>query len=210
MKKIKLYNKNIFNCIIKMSENIIHQITLDCLINKDVYDKHQLKDNKMKINKKDKKFYRKRILNLTRELLLSDKENGQGQEKNESNITPDLLYAFNNYVKTCINNFKTIDKNDIIQEDYKAIDLLCNIPHDLEVEFKNVEVKTLEDNKLFMRSIKTKNYLDDFVKYKYIKKEEDMILPKMKDINLKEPNLRNKGIKKKENIPIIYDENTQK
>ena len=166
----------------------------------------------MKINKKDKKFYRKRILNLTRELLLSDKHNenqGENEIENEPIIPPDLLYAFNNYVKSCINNFKTIDKNDIIQEEYKAINASKNESY-LEIELKELEDKTLEDNKLFMRSIKTKNYLDDFVKYKYIKKEEDMILPKMKDINLKEPNLRNKGIKKKENIPIIYDQNTQK
>jgi hypothetical protein len=196
-----------------MSEKLVHQITLDCLINKEIFDKHKSIEKTMKINKKDKKFYRKRILNLTRELLLSDKnkENQvENENENKSIIPPDLLYAFNNYVKTCISNFKTIDKNDIIQEEYNAIDLSCNVHNDLEVELKNIEVKTQEDNKLFMRSIKTKKYLDDFVKYKYIKKEEDMILPKMKDINLKEPNLRNKGIKKKENIPIIYDENTQK
>lgn len=195
-----------------MSDKLVHQITLDCLINKEIFNKQKSIEKKMKINKKDKKFYRKRILNLTRELLLSDKHNenqGENEIENEPIIPPDLLYAFNNYVKSCINNFKTIDKNDIIQEEYKAINASKNDTY-LEVEIKELEDKTLEDNKLFMRSIKTKNYLDDFVKYKYIKKEEDMILPKMKDINLKEPNLRNKGIKKKENIPIIYDQNTQK
>ena len=195
-----------------MSDKLVHQITLDCLINKEIFNKQKSIEKKMKINKKDKKFYRKRILNLTRELLLSDKHNenqGENEIENEPIIPPDLLYAFNNYVKSCINNFKTIDKNDIIQEEYKAINASKNESY-LEIELKELEDKTLEDNKLFMLSIKTKNYLDDFVKYKYIKKEEDMILPKMKDINLKEPNLRNKGIKKKENIPIIYDQNTQK
>ena len=189
-----------------MSQSLVNQITLDCLINKEIFDKHKSIEKNMKLNKKDKKFYRKRILNLTRELLLSDKEN-----ENKNIIPPDLLYAFNNYVKTCINNFKTIDKNDIIQEEYKAIDLSNNDSYlEFDFELKELQDKTVEDNKLFMRSIKTKNYLDDFVKYKYIKKEEDIILPKMKDINLKEPNLRNKGIKKKENIPIIYDENKEK
>ena len=191
-----------------MSDKLVHQITLDCLINKEIFNKQKSIEKHMKVNKKDKKFYRKRILNLTRELLLSGKDK-ENENENESIIPPDLLYSFNNYVKTCINNFKTIDKNDIIQEEYKAIDTSKNESY-LEIELKELEDKTLEDNKLFMRSIKTKNYLDDFVKYKYIKKEEDMILPKMKDINLKEPNLRNKGIKKKENIPIIYDENKEK
>ena len=53
-----------------MSENVITQITLDCLINKEVYEKMQHNFKKPRIvNKKEKKFYRKRILNLTRELL---------------------------------------------------------------------------------------------------------------------------------------------
>jgi hypothetical protein len=59
-----------------------------------------------------------------------------------------------------------------------------------------------------MRSFKiTKPSLDNFVKIKYTKKPSEIVLPKQKDINLKDPDLRNKGIRKKKNIINKYDEN---
>ena len=207
-----------------MTENIVHQITLDCLINREIYDKHSCPSKNMKINKKDKKFYRKRILNLTRELLLTkkDKNTTDITDSNEINdvmettVTPDLLNAFNNYVKACIQNFKTIDKNDIIQEDYKDINI--NLLNDLDIpetlkHDHNIQETTNDNNRLFMRTIKTKPSLDNFVKYTYKKQQDDIILPKIREINLDEPTLRNKGIKKKEkenNINIVYDENKKK
>lgn len=216
-----------------MNENIVNQITLDCLIN----EKHKSLKKNVKINKKDKKFYRKRILNLTRELLLTkkDKDIGQSNETNETKetnetiddnkindfidftINPDLLNAFNNYVKACIQNFKTIDKNDIIQEDYKDINI--NLLNDLDIsetlqhDHNIQDHYIIENNKLFMRSIKTKPSLDSFVKYTCKRQEDEIILPKIREINLDEPTLRIKGIRKKEkenNINIIYDENKKK
>lgn len=201
-----------------MTENIVHQITLDCLINKDMYEKQSSKEKNMKINKKDKKFYRRRILNLTRELLLSKKEGDPTSDITnvmETVVTPDLLATFNNYVKACIHNFKIIDKNDIIQEDYKDIntnilDMPGTLPHD---DNNNIQETANDNNRLFMRTIKTKPSLDNFVKYTYKKQPDDIILPKIREINLDEPTLRNKGIKKKEkenNINIVYDENKKK
>ena len=203
-----------------MSENIIHQITLECLINKDMYEKHKNAEKNLKINKKDKKFYRRRVLNLTRELLLSKKEGDATSDLTnvmETIVTPDLLNAFNNYVKACIHNFKIIDKNDIIQEDYKDINMnllndlnFLDLSETLENETQN---NSNENNKLIMRTIKEKSNLDNFVKIKYQKPQEDIIIPKIREINLNDPNLRNKGIKKKEkenNINIVYDENKKK
>ncbi len=191
-----------------MSENIINQITLDCLINKEIFLKQNAREKNKKINRKDKKFYKKRILNLTRELLNTKKENDNNleDEKFDAVITPDLLVSFDNFIRICINNFKTIDKNDIIQEDYKDI----TINNAGNIDINNLEKQMNDDNRLFMRSIKTNSNLDNFVQYKYKKKEEEVILPKLREINLKEPTLRNKGIKKKENIDIVYDENKEK
>jgi hypothetical protein len=202
-----------------MTENIVNQITLDCLINREIFDKHNSTIKNMKINKKDKKFYRKRILNLTRELLLTKKEGNDTSDITnimETTVTPDLLYAFNNYVKACIQNFKTIDKNDIIQEDYKDMNLsnqnILNSAETLQHDH-NIQETSNDNNMLFMRTVKTKPSLDNFVKYTYKKQHDDIILPKIREINLDEPNLRNKGIKKKEkenNINIVYDENKKK
>ena len=195
-----------------MTENIVHQITLECLINKDKYEKQTSKEKSLKINKKDKKFYRRRVLNLTRELLLSKKDGTETSDVTnvmETVVTPDLLNAFDNYLKACIHNFKIIDKNDIIQEDYKDMNFL-DLPETLENEIQN---NSNENNKLIMRTIKEKSNLDNFVKIKYQKPQEDIIIPKIREINLNDPNLRNKGIKKKEkenNINILYDENKKK
>jgi len=176
-----------------MSENIIHQITLDCLINKEVYEKMQHFKKEKNVNKKDKKFYRKRILNLTRELLLK-------KDDNYNEINPDIKIAFDNYVKTCIHYFKIIDNNDIIQEQYKEYDADFDSQDDKNTMSEPIYDK--EKDKLFMRSIKIPNGLENFVKIITTKKPEEIILPKIKEIDLQEPNLRNKGIQKKENIII--------
>ena len=61
-----------------------------------------------------------------------------------------------------------------------------------------------------MRSIPLqKNNLDSFVINKN-KKNENIILPIQKEIDLKNPILKNKGISKKKNITNIYDEKNKK
>ena len=53
-----------------MSEAFLNQVTLDCLLNKQMYN-NQIKTKKAKqINKKERKFYRKRIFNLFKPLKI--------------------------------------------------------------------------------------------------------------------------------------------
>lgn len=179
-----------------MSEDIINQITLDCLINKEIFEKMRgVKQQKM-VNKKDKKFYRKRILNLTKELLLK-------KDDNYNEINPDIKISFDNYIKTCIHYFKVIDNNDILQEEYKNFNTenINQIDNNRDITNPNSSYDN-EKDRLFMRSIKIPNALEKIVKVKTTKVQDDFILPKIKEIDLKEPNLRNKGIQKKENIII--------
>ncbi len=172
----------------------MHQITLDCLLNKEVYEKMQDNFKQSKnINKKDKKFYRKRILNLTRELLLK-------KDDNYNEINPDIKFSFDNYVKTCIQYFKIIDNNDIIQEEYKDFNADLDNHDDLNINNNN-NCYDKEKDKLFMRSIKMPNGLEKFVKIITTKKPEEIILPKIKEIDLKEPTLRMKGIQSIQGIP---------
>jgi|UniRef100_A0A6C0D8W1 hypothetical protein len=179
-----------------MSENIITQITLDCLINKEVYEKMKHLGKQRNVNKKDKKFYRKRISNLTRELLLK-------KDDDYSEINPDIKFSFDNYIKTCIQYFKIIDNNDILQEEYKDFNGEFDCLQDVNMnQPANDNTYDKEKDKLFMRSIKMPNYLEKFVKITSTKKPEEIILPKIKEIDLQEPNLRIKGIQKKENIVI--------
>ena len=189
-----------------MSESFKNQVTLDCLLNKQQYNKYLFNKTEKVSNRKDKKFYRKRIFSLTKELLLT-------KEKPDF-LFPDVEYAFDNYVNSCIQYFKTIDSNDIIQNEYSSfvgIAALSNITGLADDDAYDEDFQSKEDaDKLLMRSINiSKSSLDNFVKTKLTKKAEEMVLPKQKDINLADPILKTKGVlkfDKKKNITNKYDE----
>ena len=198
-----------------MSQAFVDQITLDCLLNKSLFNT-QVKNRKAQsVNKEDKKFYKKRIYNLFKEMLINKEE--------PENLLPDVKYAYDNFINASINYFKTIDNNDLLQEEYKTLD---------EAALENInaipelgdDIAVEEADKLMMRSIKIKTpSLDKYVKRKSTKPEEKMILPKQKEVNLMDPELKVKGIQsnsnnsnniniKKKNITNKYDEliNTKK
>tara|TARA_A100001015_G_C14754850_1_gene619027 strand:- start:196 stop:780 length:585 start_codon:yes stop_codon:yes gene_type:complete len=189
-----------------MSHDFLNQVTIDYLINPEIYEKCQ-NISITKMNKSnDKKFYRKRIIGLTKDLLL-----------NRSCVpSPDVEYAFNNYVKACINNFMTIDNNDIIQEDYseiikeEAVEKNNGLLNGNEAICNNVNTKLI-NQQLFNLNNKNNN-LNNFVIRKKQTKESELFLPKERNINLKDPTLRKKGVKekKKKNIDNMYDKEDKK
>jgi hypothetical protein len=178
-----------------MSANIVNEITLEYLMSREQHAKfmNKKKEGLSSGERKDKKFYRKRILNLSRDLLLN-----QVPDK----MLGDVKAAFDNYVKTCINYFKILDETDIIQEDYDGLTML-----DDALGAEDIGTNSTDADKLLMRSIKmNKGPLDDFVKIKSTKPPNPPIIPVQKDINLKDPELKNKGIGKKNNITNKYEE----
>ena len=197
-----------------MSEKFVNQVTIDCLLNKEHYEKHLIQTNDKITHKKDKKFYKKRIYNLTKELLVNN---------SPKNLFPDVKYAFDNYVKSCIHYFKAIDSNDILQEHYKEyenIDELLNMNGGDQIHVGNIENQE-EANELLMRKIiMPECTLDGFVKKKTLQKEQ-IILPKQKEVNLKDPSLKKKGIvekaktttdkiRKKKNVDNNYENKHEK
>ena len=182
------------------SDAFLNQVSLDYLINTKQYKVQLTNAINKKINKKDKRFYRRRILNLTKELL--------SKEESEIVISPDIKYAFDNLVKTCVNYFKILDRNDIIQEDYNEFD--DEIKEENDEISESLQFLKEENEKLLMRSVKmSNNSLDNFIKIKMTKQPEELIIPQQKEINLKDPTLKIKGITKKKNIINNYDEDTK-
>jgi hypothetical protein len=202
-----------------MSQAFVDQVTLDCLLNKSLFN-NQVKNKKAQsVNKEDKKFYKKRIYNLFKEILINKAE--------PENLFPDVKYAYDNFINASINYFKTIDSTDLLQEEYKTLD---------ETALENInaipelgdDIAVEEADKLMMRSIKIKTpSLDKYVKRKTTKPQEKLILPKQKEVNLMDPELKVKGLNsnnssnsssnnniniKKKNITNKYDEliNTKK
>ena len=154
------------------------EITLECLMNRQAYSKYLKQEGvKMKHNLKDKHFYKKRIYDLTKSLM-----------HNEISPSEEINRAFDNYVNRCIQYFKILDTTDILQQDYAGI------------EYANTCSNTsLTDyNEYITKQIKyyQPNSLEKLIKRTIIQSDKPApILPKQKDINLKDPALRVKGIK---------------
>jgi hypothetical protein len=162
-----------------MSEEYINKITLEYLLNP-----NRLKNNnKILINNtidKDIKFYRKRINQLTKDMLKG------------SYPTNNIKMIFENYVLHIISYFKQQDTKDIYQEEYSELSLK---EPDIIVE-NNIEnhIENHIEN-LFM-NIKTKPIptLENFVKRNNETSLINNIMPQKKKINIRDPQFRMKGV----------------
>jgi hypothetical protein len=133
---------------------------------------------KKNLNTKDDiKFYRKRIIHLTKALL-----------KNETETTTSINASFQNYIHEVISHFEFIDKKDIMQKEYE------NYCEKKKKSPKNF--KMLEKDQLIMKDIKeNKKNMKNFVIHKN-KPIKVLVPPKIKKINLKTDELKKKGINK--------------
>tara|TARA_B100001094_G_scaffold323669_1_gene374972 strand:- start:377 stop:886 length:510 start_codon:yes stop_codon:yes gene_type:complete len=131
--------------------------------------------------KKDLLFYRKRILQKTKDLL----------RNNECNN--DMKQVFNDYSRYMIKYFKFIDKSEIIQQDYQ------NLGENKKKCVKK-DFKLESQNKLMMREKKSKekgtieSCIDVKIKNKKI---YEPYIPQKKIINITVEDLKNKGVKNK-------------
>lgn len=126
------------------------------------------------VDDEDVKFYRKRILQDTKELLRGNK------------INEDIKYMFDRYCDELIKYYKFSDKKKLIQEEYK------NLPEKKEKKVKEFELQ--KENELIMKKpemIKKtiKDFIPIVVKQRPMK---NIILPKKKTYNLKNPKNREK------------------
>tara|TARA_A100001015_G_scaffold277770_1_gene337281 strand:+ start:1526 stop:2086 length:561 start_codon:yes stop_codon:yes gene_type:complete len=133
------------------------------------------------ISQEDIKFYRKRILETTKNYLRGKK------------LTSEIDGAFENYAQLLIEHYKFIDKKDLVQKEYSDIKEKKKKPR------KNF--KLMENDTLIMKTkentVKTiKDYLPIVVKEK---KKKKMVIPKQKKYDIKNPDLRVKGVKQKKN-----------
>jgi hypothetical protein len=100
-----------------------------------------------------------------------------------------------------------LDRRDILQEEHDALMLDKNNVSSEGGQTGQNENQN-EVNKLIMRTfhIKEPNSLEKLVKRRITRiNEKPPIIPVQKEINLKDPMLKNKGIRKKNNINNKYD-----
>lgn len=162
-----------------MNDEYINKITLQYLLNPNI-----VVDNKSESDdlEKDMKFYRKRICQITKDM----------SKKNY--INDNLKLAFYNYVSQLIYFFKQIDLGDIYQTEYDDLSLNSNIL-DNSNNLEKSDNELIDDYKELLTINSAPTNLNSFVKKINIK-QNDNIIPLKKDINIKDPILRKKGIQK--------------
>jgi hypothetical protein len=149
---------------------------------------------------KAKRFYKKRIIEMTRELL-----------KGETLSDIFVLQSFETYAKSCITYFRNKDKNDTLQEEHMAECVAVGyLPSILETD----SVEDSDDDAVVNDSSKKKlEILMSFDKHKvhtptldtYVIKTTPAAsasnnhapIPQLKEVNLDDPKFKTKDIKPK-------------
>jgi hypothetical protein len=89
----------------------VDHVTLDLMVNQPQYERY-LRNKEADLTgkyEKAKRFYKKRIMEMTRDLL-------KGETVNDIFV----IQAFEAYTKACITYFRNKDKNDTLQEEHMA------------------------------------------------------------------------------------------
>jgi len=177
--------------------NDINLLSLQYLTNKYV-SKKNIDANGLKKNKTtDINFYKKRIMNETKNML------------KKQYASDHLKYIFNNYISLLIEYFKAIDTRDIIQETYIDTDNTntnTTIPIDTNIDIDaNTDIIldpnatiNMQNERLF-NTCDNKNKIITLNNFVISKKPKYVInYPIVKDVNLKDVSLKIKGIAIKE------------
>ena len=147
------------------------------------------------LDEKDVKFYKKRIYDLTKQLLHGE---------TPPIFLKDLTNVFNDYIRICIIYFKLLDRHDLNQEEYSSVEKSITLSEEPEINLD----KELHRMFKFKNPSHMPNSLEKIVKRTTSAPTENptpIFIPMQKEFNLSDPALRNKGICKKNNIPIIHE-----
>jgi hypothetical protein len=144
------------------------------------------------ISSADIKFYKKRITALSRDMMRG----------NVNGINTNVQETHTAFVKAAIQHFKEIDKNELLQKEYK--DSLEDVERKgTQAHVKNSNENNKQDfhidaaNKALFEIPATQTTLDTFVTSKTLKMQEPIKLPQRRRINLKSEEFRLKGVRTK-------------
>jgi len=194
----------------------VDHVTLDLMVNQPQYERY-LRNKEADLSgkyEKAKRFYKKRITEMTRDLLKGDTVNDIF-----------VLQAFEAYAKACITHFRNKDKNDTLQEEYVAecvaVGYLPPIDEGVNDDADNDEGVNDDDNNdddhdannLNDSSKKKLEILLSFDKHKaqkmptldtYVIKttptptiKNNVPIPQQREINLDDPKFKTKDLKPK-------------
>ena len=194
--------------------NMLDDMTLAYMVNTSQYEKY-LKKNHIdydSVFKRDIRFYRKRIVSLTKDLFKEQFENDKNQ-----NV---LVGAFNIYMRACISYLKFSDQSDTIQKCYVCLGMTTDQNQMNETannQMSSCVCKNKNENDLFElhkanelcfkpKEVK-KITLDNYVIRKNVKKSEPVVYPQQFTFNPRDPAFKHKGLKSK---PHSRSQSTEK
>jgi hypothetical protein len=185
-----------------ISLNSVDDATIEYMVNVAQYEKY-LRKNNIDYNtgfKRDLKFYRKRIISITKDLFKD--------EMKDVDIT--LNSAFNMYMKACITHLKFEDQSETIQKCYVCMGIVAGEPtaqQNCICSNKLDELNVLnafelnKTNELCFKPKEVKKLtLDTYViKKSSSQKKEPVVFPQQFKFNPKDPSFKYKGLKKQKN-----------
>ena len=156
---------------------------IEYLINPIMLDKlNKIKKNN---NNKDVRFYKKRILHLIKNLL-NDKE---------ENINNMLLESYENFINNAIYHFKMVDTKDILQKEYEAINKINKTKTNNRNNTILNQQKVLDNaNELVINGNQYNKAITIPQCFPIKQNKTAVITPYKKKVNLKDPELKTKGI----------------
>ena len=157
--------------------DLSRNIQMDLLYLTNTRMKSKVENLDKSVNKEDLKFYRKRILQQTKNYL------------REGRLDSSVDRAFDNFADRLIEYYKFIDKKEQIQSEYKEMK---------EPKKKKVmDINMLEENMKMMKEVEPPvKTIKDFITVVAEKPKKKRVIPKLKEYNLKKEELRIKGLKK--------------
>ena len=185
-----------------MSEEVLNNLSLEYLVSN--HQKKKLENSTFFINRKnilakDKKFYKKRIVNLIKNVLTTE----------DMQLPNDLKKNIDAMFHKIITHFKEIDKAELIQTEYNT----PSINDFNDEDFKNEDFNnnqtisdeiTTELNKEIMMDLskicmrkRDGNPLEKFITITKCQ-QEDPVYPQKKKLKLKTQEFKRKGINKNE------------
>jgi hypothetical protein len=174
------------------------------MVNTTQYEKY-LKKNNMNYDsvfKRDIRFYRKRIISLTKDLFKNQNETDKNQN---SDVT--MVGAFNMYMRACISYLKFSDQSETIQKCYVCLGITDGNQSNENIKNQKCICKNKNENELFelnkanelcFKSKEVKKItLDNYVIRKNVKKSEPVVYPQQFTFNPRDPVFKCKGLKPK-------------
>ena len=135
-----------------MSDEFVNRITLECLLNKEMYSSQIIpKKKESSLSKEEKKKYRKRVYKLLRDML-------EGSPPDD--LFLDVKSTCDTFVGSTINYFKVIDKSAILQAEHN--DMSNNDMNNNDMNNNDMNNNDMNNNDISNNTVCSINDVSDY------------------------------------------------